>query len=175
LWSLAPESIEQLQPGGTSLRLPHATLFCLLSYGDDPQIHLPALPGRQTGIIVAGTIRINRGTSALPGLLQPLLRLRNETAEEGTAEAVVDRRLDLRQRVDRSAAERENLSRQLHLACTETARLRAQVAELQNALGLISEDRDRTRTSFLAIRRSWSWRLSAPLRLLGGLFVRASP
>ena len=71
LWRLASSSMAELHPAGTSVHLPNSGQFCVLSYGDDPQLILPPLAELETDLQVTARLRINRGTACVPKLLQP--------------------------------------------------------------------------------------------------------
>lgn len=145
LWSLCHCSEDDYELDVRSFQIPSQTGLTIISYGSDPQIVLPVVPCGSTELSIRVLIRIRPGMPALRGELLELHTRFRQMEEEIQFERL---QVDLL-RGDLNAAKSE------YAEATGIARVR--------------EERDRAIQLRDALLKSWSWRLSLPIRLVGGL------
>jgi len=139
-WRL-DSALDEIDCGGTALRVPDGSRLIILSHGNDPQLFLPAidLPESARMLHVRCSIRIDPGFS--------LAAQSFERCSAELAEAV-----GLRGSIARSQAEVSQLRATLDSTNLELARTRTNY-----------------KVVLRAIQQSLSWKITAPLRYLGSL------
>jgi hypothetical protein len=148
VWRLDSSRLDDILCAGTSFRLPDERRLIILSYGDDPQLHLPLieLPERTEMLRFRCCIRVDAGSNLANQLFErcwPTLVEVRESLEQANAE------------LTQANAELAKLRPSLDYSNSELERSRAnyQAAVLRSA----------------TMQQSLSWKITAPLRRLGSL------
>ena len=178
LWRLKPGRTDEISCGGTAVLLPDEGRLIVVSYGNDPQLLLPALntSDTETGLRLHFRVRIDPDFGSITELCQKYSDVRAEAArlrEEvevarqlATALARVSEEIETARQL---TAGLTHLSRQYETVQKLLADRRR--AELESAS--LREGYRAALSDAAAVRQSASWRITAPLRRLASLFLPA--
>ena len=171
LWSAAtPSALCQLELAGPLIALPHEDKCLLFSYGDDPQIILPAIKDEGSALIVKISLKLDVTADAGKLAIEALQAAR--LAAESQTVAAKSLATDLR--IELHAAQVERM-----LVATELARVASEKNELRRELKRNEQTYSHAMKEELASVRSsleleqkirWgmehsrSWRITKPMR-----------
>jgi hypothetical protein len=186
LWRLDPEKPDEISCGGTAIRLPGEAGLIVVSYGDAPRIYLPPIdtsPG-ETGLRLSLHVRMDPDFGGIAGFCRRYAEAQAEAARLRTQVETGRQSAAGLARVGEEIEKASQLAAGLARVGEEIEKARQLVRE-ETLLQLLADKRQsETESASLreahraalseaaALRQSLSWRITAPLRLLGSLFQR---
>ena len=161
LWRLGPDQMNEINCAGTAIRLPDEDRLLVVSYGNDPQLYLPVLSALdiETDLRLHFRVRIDPYFSDIAEFCQRYSKALAEVAS-------------LREEIERV---RESIAGLAVPQSDAAQQVPAVQAQSELASDSPREQYSAALSEVAAMRKSLSWRITAPLRRVASFFLSEEP
>jgi hypothetical protein len=188
IW-FATDWSSEITVSGSAIRLRSEAPLTLLSYGNDPVLILPEIKSIPAGSVMRVKMRARIGEAVFSAFARSVVEGYLRTVSSGVAPEAVTVALTVpeeavgmleslqseREELRAERREAASLRKEVDRAVCDLAASRAENAQLREALTRAEGERDEERASRRSVLASWSWRITAPLRIVGSMYVRLFP
>ena len=173
LWSLSGSSGGSWELSGTAVGIPRREGITIISYGSDPQLLLPPIPGLCSGTVVRLRLRVSTGIVDIENIIRQALA-EQVPLQTGNLHALRSELDDLREHHKHLTDELRLDHLQLDLLRCDMGAVVAENLELKAALESARKYRTRVRKAgarlYASLLHLSSWRLAPVFRFVAGLY-----